>query len=210
MVNRFKIRHKVISAPWDTLIIMMSNNDGEDDEAIYHKIITRWSLQKENTKQAALWDTPPMWSQRILQLCRWPSAGIPKKVPCTPKYLLWCIFQQFYCFHIIIEQNVSLFLSLVINWFSCEFPFRFKRVITLAAFECSLPCVCPHVLLPVTSISKGLIALVTFERLFSYIYHHHVTFQIINCDAGILASVWLFTRVLLLMPQSSGCLILLF
>ena len=125
----------------------MSNNDGEDDEENYHKIITRWSLQKENTKQAALWDTPPMWSQRILQLCRWPWAGIPKKVPCTPKSLLWCIFQQFYCFHIIIEQNVSLFLSLVINWFSCEFPFRFKSLphwlhLNVLSPVCVLMCCC--------------------------------------------------------------------
>ena len=176
------------------------------------KIITR-SLQGDRCRRRTQ-SKPRLETRRRCDLresCSFAGDhGFQKKVPCTPKYLLWCIFQQFYCFHIIIEQNVSLFLSLVINWFSCEFPFRFKSFITLAAFECSLPCVCPHVLLPVTSKSKGLIALVTFQRLFSYIYHHHVTFQIISCDAGILASVWLFTRVLLLMPQSSGCLLLLF
>ena len=58
----------------------------------------------------------------------------------------------------------------------------------LVALERLLPRVRPHVALQVTRRSASIIALVTLERLFSCVHHHHVSFQLTSLNAGILAS----------------------
>ena len=76
-------------------------------------------------------------------------------------------------------------------------------LVALIALEWSLPSVLPHVLLQKARSSASVVALVTFERLFSGVLPHHVNFQITSSIARILAccaSVWLFTRVRLLVP----------
>ena len=79
----------------------------------------------------------------------------------------------------------------------------------LVALEWSLPRVRPHVPLQITRFSASIVALVTFERLLSCVLPHHVKFQITSLNARILAccaSVWLFTRVRLLVPLQLACL----
>ena len=81
-------------------------------------------------------------------------------------------------------------------------------LVALVALERSLPSVLPHVPLQITRISAGIVALVTFERLFSGVLSH-VNFQCTSCNARIpacCASVWLFTRVRLLMPLQIACI----
>ena len=83
----------------------------------------------------------------------------------------------------------------------CEAPLLFERFITSVALEWFFPSVLLHVFLQMIRSSAGVVALVTFERLLSCVHPYHVNFQMINCDTGILAccaSVWLFTRVSLL------------
>ena len=131
-------------SPPDTLI-MMTNNDGEDDKNNYHKIITRWSLQRVNTKQAAPWDTPPMWSQRILQLCRWPWAGISKKCHvlqniCNNVYFnsfivftpLWVFL---WCDRLILLANVLGHTSQDISFGILKYNRLFRLAISSDCFE---------------------------------------------------------------------------
>ena len=75
---------------------------------------------------------------------------------------------------------------------------HFVSLGALVALEGSLPSVRPHVLVQITRSGANIVALVTFERLFSGVFYHHVNFQITSCNARILArcaSVWLFSRV---------------
>ena len=68
----------------------------------------------------------------------------------------------------------------------------------LVALERFQPGVRSHVPLQMTRISGSLIALVTFELLFSCMHPHHVLFQFTSSNAGKLArcaSVRLLTRV---------------
>ena len=78
----------------------------------------------------------------------------------------------------------------------------------MVALERSLPRVRPHVPLQLTRSNAGVVALVTFERLLSCVLPHHVKFQITSLNARILAccaSVWLFTRVRLLVDLQVAC-----
>ena len=79
----------------------------------------------------------------------------------------------------------------------------FERFITAVALERFFPSVPPHVFLQSARRNTTIVALVTFERLFSGVLSHHVNFQITRFNARKLAccaSVWLFTRVRLLVP----------
>ena len=60
---------------------------------------------------------------------------------------------------------------------SCEINFLLESFIALDALEWSLPSVRPHVLQQSTRSSASVVALVTFERLFSCMLHHRV-----NCE----------------------------
>ena len=78
----------------------------------------------------------------------------------------------------------------------------FESFNALVALEWSFPSVRSHVLLQMTGFGASVVALVTFERLFSCMLPHRVNFQITSCNARIpahCASVWLCTRVRLLM-----------
>ena len=84
----------------------------------------------------------------------------------------------------------------------------FVGLAALVALEWSLPRVRPHVPLQSGRLSASVVALVTFERLLSCMLKHCVEFQISSCDARIIASyasVWLFTRVRLLVPLQRAC-----
>ena len=90
---------------------------------------------------------------------------------------------------------------------ACEPLLMCKRFITLAAREWFFPGVLPCVLFQIARSSASVIALVTLEWPFSYVHMHYVAFQLTSCNARILtqfASVWLFTRVRLLMKVQSG------
>ena len=68
--------------------------------------------------------------------------------------------------------------------------------------------VLPCVLVQITNRDTSIIALVTFERFFSCVLPHHVTFQLCSFNAGILAycaSLWLLTRVRLLVSLQVAC-----
>ena len=56
-------------------------------------------------------------------------------------------------------------------------------LVALFALEGSLPSVLPHVALQITRSSASIVALVTFERLFSRMLPHHVNFQLTSCNA---------------------------
>ena len=74
----------------------------------------------------------------------------------------------------------------------------FESLAALVALKWSLPGVCLHMALQFTRSSASIVALVTFERLFSGVLSHHVNFQMNSLDARILAacaSMWLFSRV---------------
>ena len=78
----------------------------------------------------------------------------------------------------------------------------FVSFVALVAVEWPLHGMRPHVALQITSCSASIVALVTFERLFSgLVLSHDVNFQINSLNARILAhcaSMWLFTSVRLL------------
>ena len=79
----------------------------------------------------------------------------------------------------------------------------------LVALESSLPRVRPHVPLQCIRSSASIVALVTFERLLSCVLHHYVNFQCNRLNARIVArcaSMWLFTRVRLLVCLQAACL----
>ena len=59
---------------------------------------------------------------------------------------------------------------------ACEAPPLFKRFITLVALEWFLTGVPPHVFLQIARRSTSIVALVTFERLFSSVLPHYVNF----------------------------------
>ena len=83
----------------------------------------------------------------------------------------------------------------------CKISLFFVSLAALVALEWSLPRVFPHVLLQITRSSASIVALLIFERFLSCVHPHNVNFQITSCDTRILAwcaSVWLFTRVRLL------------
>ena len=80
----------------------------------------------------------------------------------------------------------------------CKISLFFVSLAALVALEWSLPSVPSHVFLQITRSSASIVALVTFERLFSCVHGHYVNFQSASSDARILAtraSLWLFTRV---------------
>ena len=70
---------------------------------------------------------------------------------------------------------------------ACEAPLLFKRFITLVALEWLFSSVLLHVFLQMIRSSASIAALVTFERLFSFMLPHHVNFQITSFNARILA-----------------------
>ena len=79
-----------------------------------------------------------------------------------------------------------------------------KSIVALVALEWFLPRMRLHVLLQSPRSSASVVALVTFEWFFSGVLPHHVNFQISSSIARKLArcaSVWLFTRVRLLVPS---------
>ena len=79
----------------------------------------------------------------------------------------------------------------------CQLIFPVVSFAALVALERLLPSVCHHVLLQSTR-SASEVALVTLVWLFSCMVPHHVSFQIISLNAGILAHcapVRFFTRV---------------
>ena len=74
----------------------------------------------------------------------------------------------------------------------------FERFITFVALEWFFPSVLPHVYLQSSGSSASVVALVAFERLYSDVFAHYVSFQMIRCSTRVLAHrahVWLFTRV---------------
>ena len=91
----------------------------------------------------------------------------------------------------------------------CEGIFPFESYFALVALEWSFQGVFPHVFLQMTRSSASVVALVTFERLFSRVLSHCVKFQFCNCNAWILAacaSVWLFAGVSPLVALQSAWL----
>ena len=81
---------------------------------------------------------------------------------------------------------------------ACEAALPFERFLTAVALEWLFPSVLPHVLLQHSKYSASIFALVTFERLFSSVLLYHVNFQMIICNAQIIAccaSPWLFCGV---------------
>ena len=100
------------------------------------------------------------------------------------------------CFKI--KQNLYSILNLVEATMFCEVRFPFLSFITLVALEWSLHGMRLHVTLQMTRRSTRVVALVTFQRLFSCVHPHHVLFQMGRCEARILAhlaSVWFLTRM---------------
>ena len=92
---------------------------------------------------------------------------------------------------------------------SSEVPLQCESFIALVALEESLPSVRLHVPLQITSCKASVVALVTFERLFSCVLPHHVNFQLRSCNARKIARcapVGLFTRVRLLVGLQLTCL----
>ena len=90
---------------------------------------------------------------------------------------------------------------------ACEAPLLFERFITLVALEWFFPSVLPHVFLQMTRSSASVVALIAFEWLFSCVHPHHVEFQMRSLNARILtygASLWLFTRVRLVVPLEAA------
>ena len=90
-----------------------------------------------------------------------------------------------------------------------DFDMLFERslvsvsLIALITLEQSLHSVYSHVLLQSIRSSASIVTLVTFERLFSRVLSHRVNFQFYSGNARVLArcaSVWLFSRVRLLVP----------
>ena len=80
----------------------------------------------------------------------------------------------------------------------CETVLSCVGFAALVALERLLPSVSYHVALHITRRSASVVALVTLVWLFSCMVPHHVDFQLICCNAGILAhcaSVGLFPRV---------------
>ena len=80
----------------------------------------------------------------------------------------------------------------------CETLLLFERFITFVALEWLFPSVLLHVSLQIARRSTSIVALVTFERLFSGVLSPYVNFQCTSCNARILtrcASLWLFTRM---------------
>ena len=83
----------------------------------------------------------------------------------------------------------------------CQIRIRFVSFLALVALEWSLHHVRSHVGFQMARLGGCIVALVTLERLLSCVHPHHVSFQMGSCDARILArcaSLWLFTRVRLL------------
>ena len=111
------------------------------------------------------------------------------------------ICAQSYIRHLI-ESNISPRMA-------CEALLMFKRFIASVALERFLPSVLPRVLVQITRRGTSIVALVTFERLFSCVHPHQVFFQMGSCDARILArcaTLWLFTRVsLVVLNQVTRC-----
>ena len=92
---------------------------------------------------------------------------------------------------------------------ACEALPMFERFITFVALEWSVPRMRSNVLLQMIRTSACVVALVTFERLLSCVHRHHVSFQFASLNARIIArgaSVWLFTRVRLLVPLQVVCI----
>ena len=91
---------------------------------------------------------------------------------------------------------------------ACEASLLFERFITAVALEWFFPGVLPHVSLQSIRSSASIVALATFKRLFFRVLPHDVNFQIPSLNARVLAccaSVWLFTRVRLLVPLQVAC-----
>ena len=102
-----------------------------------------------------------------------------------------------------IEADIYLIWRPVGPNMFCEGLFPFESFFALVTIEWSFWSVFPHMSLQSIRISTSVVTLVTFERLFSRVLSHCVKFQFCNCNAWILAacaSVWLFTRVRLLVP----------
>ena len=88
---------------------------------------------------------------------------------------------------------------------ACEILLMLERFIASVALERFLP----SVLVQITDRGTSIVALVTFERLFSGVLPHYVNFQFTSCNTRILAScasLWLFSRVHLLVPLQVACL----
>ena len=109
-------------------------------------------------------------------------------------------FHQKHSFHWLLFSWIISKLDMNFDMF-CKISLFFVSLAALVALEWSLPRVLPHVLLQITRSSASIVALLTFERFLSCVHPHNVNFQITSCDTRILAwcaSVWLFTRVRLL------------
>ena len=91
---------------------------------------------------------------------------------------------------------------------SCEIPLQFVSFVALVALEGSLHHVRSRVVFQMVRLGGSKVALVTFERPLSCVLLHHVNFQLRSCNARILAhcaSLWLFTRVRLLVSLQVAC-----
>ena len=58
----------------------------------------------------------------------------------------------------------------------CEMAVLFECLVAMGALKRPLPRMLPHVLLQITRRSTSIVALVTFERLFSSVLPHYVNF----------------------------------
>ena len=97
-------------------------------------------------------------------------------------------------FTIILQSDLSCVYSGVL----CKIYLVFVSFAAFVALERLFPRVRSNVAPQVTRRRASVIALVTFEGLFSSVHPHHVLFQVTTCNAGKLArcaSVRLFLRV---------------
>ena len=104
--------------------------------------------------------------------------------------MVYSVFQSYFVKNLILGHvNFEM---------SCEICLCFVCFAALVALERPLSRVLPCVALQITRRSTNEVALVTLVWLFSCVLPHHMGFQVISCNAGILthrAPVRLFPRV---------------
>ena len=124
-----------------------------------------------------------------------------KSTQCLGSVLPFALFFIFGC-----QRHNRDYLGITIHQQSChikgwspmnrrnfwEVLFLFESFNPLVALEWSFPSVRSHVLLQMTGFGASVVALVTFERLFSCMLPHCVNFQISCCYARIHALICIY------------------
>ena len=159
-----------------------------------------------------IWSAPCAWSYISKKITNEKNFNWIQKVRrILTKVLLlfWCIAHQMvYC----PLDSRFIFWSHMNFEMSDKIFFMFVSLAALVALELSLPCVRLYMLLQIRNAS--IVALITFERFFTGVLSHDVGFQITSLNARKLAccaSVWLFSRVRLLVPlqvASTNCFVI--